>query len=146
MVMLFWIIAGLTAGWLVGMMLGTAYGIADDSILGVIGGLVGGLLAAILFVVSGTMDHANLIFALIAFTSAVILLVVKRVVVAFRHYGIGGHILLGIVSGLVGGSSASILFVVSGAVNELNMIGVVIVFGTMALLTIVRKFARAHAV
>ena len=68
----------LVAGWLVGMMLGRGYGIAGDIVLGIIGGLVGGSLASILFVVSGAANGASTIAAIIAFTCAAILLVIKR--------------------------------------------------------------------
>ena len=49
-----------------------------------------------------------------------------------------------IIMGLVLGSLAAILFFVSGAVNETNVIGFVVVFGTMILITIIRQFARSR--
>jgi uncharacterized membrane protein YeaQ/YmgE (transglycosylase-associated protein family) len=79
MVIQSWIIAGLVAGWLVGMMLGRGYGIAGDIILGIIGGLVGGSLASILFVVSGEVNQANVIAAIITFICAEMLFTLKRV-------------------------------------------------------------------
>jgi hypothetical protein len=49
-----------------------------------------------------------------------------------------------IITGLVAGFLASILFVVSGAANETNVTGIVVVLGTMILITIIRKFARSQ--
>ena len=49
-----------------------------------------------------------------------------------------------IIMGLVLGSLAAILFFVSGAVNETNVISFVVVFGTMILITIIRQFARSR--
>lgn len=79
-----WIIAGLIVGGLVGMIIGRDDGVVASIILGIVSGLAGGSLAAILFVVSGAVNQANGIFAIIAFALAAILLVVKRVVIRPR--------------------------------------------------------------
>lgn len=51
-----------------------------------------------------------------------------------------------IITGLVGGLLASILFVVSGAENEVKIVGIAFAFGTMTLITIIRKFARSRVI
>lgn len=138
----FWMIAGLVAGCLVSIMLGWDNGVVGEITLGIIGGLVGSLLAVLLFLVSGT-TQPNLIFALIAFTIAVILLVVKHVVFASRFtVGVPGYIILGVIGGLVGGALASTLFVVSDSPNQINLLGIVVVFGTVTLITFIRRWAR----
>lgn len=75
-----WIIVGLIAGCLVGMFAGRRYGMVGDILSGFIGGLVGGTLAALLFVVAGAVNGSNTFAAILAFTGAVILLAMKRVV------------------------------------------------------------------
>ncbi len=143
----FWIIAGLVAGCLVSIMLGWDNGIVGEITLGIIGGLVGSLLAALLFVVSGTSSYPNIIFAIIAFTMAVILLVIKHVVLASRFtVGVAGHVILGVIGGLVGGALASTLFVISDSPNQINLMGIVVVFGTVTLITLVRRWMRAQPI
>lgn len=143
----FWVIAGLVAGCLVSIMLGWDNGIVGEIALGIIGGLAGSLLAALLFAVSGAVKQPNFIFAIIAFMIAVTLLVVKQITLTSRFtISIAGHIILGIVGGLVGGALASTLFVVSDTPDQINLIGIVIMFGTVALITIVRRLARTRVV
>jgi uncharacterized membrane protein YeaQ/YmgE (transglycosylase-associated protein family) len=84
MVIQTWIIVGLIVGGLVGMMISRNDGVVANIILGIISGLVGGSVASILFVVSGAVNQANGIFAIIAFAFAAILLTVKRVVIRPR--------------------------------------------------------------
>ena len=81
MVIQSWIIVGLIAGCLIGVMIGKSFGIVGDIILGFIGGLAGGCLASIVFVVAGTINGINVFAAIIAFSVAVILVRIKRVVV-----------------------------------------------------------------
>ena len=60
-----------------------------------------------------------------------------------KGYGIVGDLLLGIIGGLVGGCLASILFVVSGEVNGVNVFAAIIAFTAAAtLLGIKRLIAR----
>jgi uncharacterized membrane protein YeaQ/YmgE (transglycosylase-associated protein family) len=61
-----------------------------------------------------------------------------------RSYGITGDIVLGIIGGLAGGSLASILFVVSGAANEMNVTGIVVALGAMILMLIIGRFAHSR--
>ena len=84
MVIQYWIMAGLIVGGFTGVLMGKGYDIAGHILLGIVGGLAGALLATILFVVSDTMNHDNAIFAIIAYTSAAILLAVKRVAIRPR--------------------------------------------------------------
>jgi uncharacterized membrane protein YeaQ/YmgE (transglycosylase-associated protein family) len=51
-----------------------------------------------------------------------------------------------IITGLVGGLLASILFVVSGAENEVKIVGIAVALGTMMLITIIRTFARSRVI
>jgi hypothetical protein len=49
-----------------------------------------------------------------------------------------------IIAGLVVGSLATFLLVVSGTVDQVDVSAFVVAFGTMALITIVRRVARSR--
>jgi uncharacterized membrane protein YeaQ/YmgE (transglycosylase-associated protein family) len=59
------------------------------------------------------------------------------------NYGILGDIILGIIGALVGGSFASILFVVSGAGHGTNAIAAIIVFDCVAILFAIKRLTAA---
>ncbi len=82
-----WIVVGLIAGWLAGMVMkGGGYGLIGDIIVGVIGGLLGGWIATRFFNVGDPMSGINLESILIAFTGAVLLLFVLRLVTGRRLF------------------------------------------------------------
>ncbi len=80
MVVQSWIIVGFIVGWLIGMVPGKTY----DITLGLIGGLVGGSLVVMLFMVAGVANQDNVIWGIIAYIIAAILLMIKRVIFAAR--------------------------------------------------------------
>jgi uncharacterized membrane protein YeaQ/YmgE (transglycosylase-associated protein family) len=76
-----WIVVGLIAGWLAGQVLrGGGYGLIGDIIIGVVGGLLGGWLATTFLHLRATVSGFNLESILVAFSGAIILLVVLRLV------------------------------------------------------------------
>jgi len=85
MSILSWILVGLIAGWLAGAVVkGGGFGLIGDIIVGVIGGLLGGFLASYFFHIGDPMSGINLTSILIAFSGAVVLLVLLRLVIGRR--------------------------------------------------------------
>lgn len=75
-----WMIIGFIAGWIAGMLLGKPY----DITLGIIGGLVGGSFVALLFMVFGVEGQDNVVWGVIAYAIAAMLLMLKRAIITSR--------------------------------------------------------------
>ncbi len=82
-----WIVVGLIAGWLAGqVMRGAGYGLIGDIIIGVVGGLLGGWIATNFLHLRATVSGFNLGSILIAFSGAMILLIILRLVGGGRRH------------------------------------------------------------
>jgi uncharacterized membrane protein YeaQ/YmgE (transglycosylase-associated protein family) len=76
-----WIVVGLIAGWLAGqVMRGGGYGLVGDIIVGVVGGLLGGWIASTFLHIGVSVSGFNLESILVAFSGAIILLAILRLV------------------------------------------------------------------
>ncbi len=78
---LIWVIVGLIAGFLAGqVMRGGSYGVIGDIIVGVIGGLLGGWIGTTFLGINATVSGINLSSILVAFSGAVLLILVLRII------------------------------------------------------------------
>ena len=76
-----WVVVGLIAGWLAAqVMRGSGYGLIGDIIIGVAGGLLGGWIATTYLHLRATVSGFNLESILVAFSGAMILLILLRLV------------------------------------------------------------------
>jgi uncharacterized membrane protein YeaQ/YmgE (transglycosylase-associated protein family) len=76
-----WIIVGLIAGWLAGrFMRGGGFGVWGDMIIGMVAGSISGWFATSILHVNAGASAINLGSMLLAFTGAVALLVLLRVI------------------------------------------------------------------
>ena len=88
MTVLIWAVVGLIAGFLAGqVMRGGGYGLIGDIIVGVLGGLLGGWIGTTFLHIDAGVSGINLESILVAFTGAVLLILVLRMIGGRRSLG-----------------------------------------------------------